>query len=64
VALRLNLDLGHVAFMLGIYLSNIEARARLKPCPIAPRLGVDLGHAKCHLKLGLNLNHVTLRPCG
>jgi hypothetical protein len=64
MAPSLSLDLGYVAFMLGIDLGNIEAKARPKPCPITPRLGVDPGHAKCHLKLSLNLNHVTPRPCG
>jgi hypothetical protein len=64
MAPRLSLDLGHVAFMLGINPGNIEAKARPKPCPITPRLGVDTRHAKCHLKLSLNLSHVTPRPCG
>jgi hypothetical protein len=44
VAPSLSLDLAHVAFMLGIDLGNIEARVRPKPCPIAPRSDVDLGH--------------------
>ncbi len=44
VAPRLSLNLGHVAFMLSIDLGHIEARARPKPCPITPRLGVDLIH--------------------
>ncbi len=36
VAPRSSLDLGHVAFMLDIDQGNIEAKAKPKPCPIAP----------------------------